>query len=252
MIVPVIFTYSKDGACAIEAAGALRDAGFDFVLAFEDSRNQLTLETLRGLAKVATVIQSNHPNPGGQFGIECLQGILNCHRKALTMAMADYVLKVDSDTVVRDASRIMRAAEDGVAAAAWTWHGWEFSGCCALISRSAVNHAVRLLANPPPWIGDRCPEDITIGRLAAEVGEVRRFPYDPAGGFCAGYRYGATTFEEYARRFDVVTFGNRHLLPGRDCEKRERVALTMARFRRVCAGGGSASADRGGEVSVSR
>jgi hypothetical protein len=229
VIVPVIFTYGKDGACAIEAAGALRDVGFDFVVVFEDMHHPVTDECRKALCKLAYVCQSDHPNPGGQFGIECLRGIVDCHLQVDSA----YVLKVDSDTIVRRVGRIKQAAVDGVAAAAWTWHGWEFSGCCALISRKTLLHAQKLLANPPAWIGERCPEDITIGRIAEEVGEVRRFPYNAEGGFAAGYRYGKTTLEEYARRFDVVTFGNRHLLPGRDCDKREKVAFTMSRFRRI-------------------
>lgn len=236
MIVPVIFTYSKDGPCAIEAAGALRDAGFDLVVVFEDSKNPLTLEVSREISKVAVVLQSSHPNPGGQYGIECLRGIVSCHRRALGVSRADYVLEVDSDTIVRRTDRILIAASAGVAAAAATWPGCPFAGCCALISRRAIHHAAKVLENPPAWIGERCPEDATIGRIAADVGEVRRFPYNAKGGFAAGYRYGETTLEEYAKRFDVVTFGNRHLIPGRDCERRERVAITMSRFRRISSG----------------
>lgn len=234
-VVPVIFTHAPDGPCSLESAAALREAGFADVFVFEDAAQPLAVETRKSMKRIATVMQSNHPNPGGQYGIDCLRGIMLCHSRVISMTGCTHVLKVDSDTVVNRADRILQAACDGVAAAGGTWHGWEFSGCCELVSVAAVHHVFGVLHNPPSWL-DRagCPEDITTGKIAASVGEVRRFAYDESGCFAAGYRYGVTPLAEHARRFDVVTFGNRHLLPGRDCEKRERVAQAMARFRREC------------------
>lgn len=231
-IVPVIFTYSLDGPCAIEAAGALRDSGFARVFVFEDAHRPLEPATRSAIAKHAVMLKSYHPNPGGQYGLECLKGIISCHARALDLSGADYVLEVDSDTIVHRTGRIIQAAKDGVSAAAMSWPGCSFAGCCALISKRTIHHAVKLLADPPPWIDrERCPEDSTIGKIADGVGTVVRWPYCESGGFGAGYRYGTTPLSEYARRFDVVTLGNRALIPGRPCEKRETVAVAMSRLR---------------------
>jgi hypothetical protein len=234
-IVPVIFTYSRDGACAAEAAGALKDAGFSDVVVFEDAHDPVSDAALEGIGKArAQIFASSHPNPGGQYGPECLRGIATCYRDVIAGTSADYVLKVDSDTIVVKTARLRAAAADGVAAAGWVWGGWEFGGCCALISRRAANEVLRVATEEN--LPCRCPEDVTTARIAARVGEVRRWPYNEQGGFGAGYRYGVTPLEEHARRFDMVTFGNRHLLAGSDCDRREKVALTMARFRRVLRG----------------
>ena len=234
-IVPVIFTYSRDGACAAEAAGALKEAGFDEVFVFADTNHHLTGEAMVAIRCTgARMLPSTHPNPGGQYGPECLRGIATCYREVIAATGADYVLKVDSDTIVVKTSRLRAAAADGVAAAGWVWGGWEFGGCCALISRRAANEVLRVATEEK--LPCRCPEDVTTARIAARVGDVRRWPYNEQGGFGAGYRYGITPLEEHARRFDMVTFGNRHLLAGSDCDRREKVALTMARFRRVLRG----------------
>jgi hypothetical protein len=63
-IVPVIFTYSKDGACAAEAAGALKEAGFGEVVVFEDARHPVSDSALEGIGKTgARILPSTHPNP---------------------------------------------------------------------------------------------------------------------------------------------------------------------------------------------
>lgn len=240
-IVPVIFTYSPDGPCALEAAGALVDAGFPVIYVAEDAFRPLLQETRAAMLDLGCrCMQTHHqPSKAGQYGRVVLTGIADTYGRIVEETGTDYLYKVDSDTIVNRTDRMREAAGAGVAAAGWAWLGWGFSGSCSLISRraaAAIREACYAAGPLPAGLSDAaCPEDLASATIARTVGDVWIWPYDPAGGYGAGYQYHHATIDlaEYARRFDCVTFGNRSMLEGTPCDRRAQVALTMAEYRRV-------------------
>ena len=240
-IVPIIFTYAADGPCALEAVGALFDAGFPVVYVAEDAFRPLLDETRYAAETLGAKFIPTHyqATNGGQYGRAVLAGIADAYAKVIEDTGADYVLKVDSDTVVAKTCRLRAAAAAGVAAAGWAWMGWEFSGCAALISATTVAELLRVCYGTEPLprgLADAdCPEDVATSVIARGVGEVLIWPWCIEGGYGSAYQYqhAKGPLEEYARRYDICTFGNRHLLPGTPCDQRAHVALTMAEYRRV-------------------
>lgn len=242
-IATVIFTFSCDHACAVQASESAFDAGLGPVWVFEDGASPLPGETAALLRTAGCRVERTaFPRMSNLRGVEAFRGMLDCYDRVLKFTGASHVLKLDSDTMVVSAARINKAANDDVALAAMRSDRYPFFGMAMLLSRRLVD-----------LIGDKVsgdggiegfdsrnfPEDIVTGTLATrfQCGEVRSWDYDPAGGFGAGYAYSEAKvgLDEYARRFDVVTFGNRHLIPGDEpsCTKRAKVAETMLEFRRI-------------------
>lgn len=236
MIPVVIFTFAGDGAAAMMAGKSAIAAGLGPVFIEIDGAKPLTPEMRAAMKRQGfRVRETMFPRNKGIRGIDCYRGLLGSYSYALRDTGASHVLKLDSDTLVFRADRIKQAVADDVAAASMRTDGYRFYGCAMVLSSRLVSG---IAAHVQRWKGipghrnHDLSEDIATGDMAdlLDIGEVRRWPFDPAGGYCAGWRYDDTPPEVYRERFDVVTFGNRHLLTGKDCERRDKVAETMARF----------------------
>ena len=227
-----------DSPCLLESVGAVLDLGVtpeDCFVAHspekpvsEDAQNILRSQGIRFLEHDYSMRKNAHD----------IQTIAKTELKALALANATHVLKIDSDTVIARMDTIKKAHMMNTMAMAWAWPGSYFAGCCSLFRRDALDY---LATTDFADLGGVFPgEDLAQHYLLT-----RRFGFDAIqhnwhsskGGFATGWFYDSSkrTLEEAARLFEVVTFGNRKKIPKErgGCSAREYVALTMARFRSV-------------------
>lgn len=241
MIHPVIFTHKPDSSCVVEAAGAAMEAGLKAPWIFNDSRDPLDDLTVFCLKQMGCTVRNftRKTTIAGQYGRDCAFGIAEAYNEVLNTTKDDYVIKLDSDTVVLKLDRYNKAVQDEVLAAGWAWEGWVYSGCSCLVSRRGVDRLMEFHLNNEPLprglSAEYCPSDVLEYAVLKTLELPRIWPYDEKGGFGAGYLYrnSRVTLAEYARRFDVVTFGQRYLLDGEPQSRREHVARTMSSFRSI-------------------
>ncbi len=241
MIHPIIFAYDLDASCTVEAAGAAIEAGFKPPWIFNDARRPVPVEVIGLLQQMGCTVRpfTRKTTVAGQYGRDCAFGLAEAYHEVLQASKDDYVMKLDCDTVVLRTGYYREAISWGVIAAGWAWEGWVYSGCCNLISQRGVK---RLLdfhrSNEPYPLGlsaDYCPSDVMEYAVLKTVERPHTWTYQEEGGFGAGYAYGnaKVSLKEYARRFDVVTFGQRYLLTGEEHERHEHVARTMSAYRSI-------------------
>lgn len=239
----VIFTFSCDHACTVFAARSALDAGLGPVFVEVDAASPIPVGTTDELRRLGCrVSETTFPRNGNIRGMESLKGLLATYRKVFSATGAAHLVKLDADTVVLRPDRLKQAAKDDVSCAAMSHGGTPFFGMCMMIASRLV-HTMEMLAKSQGQFAGfdngNFYEDIVTGTMSQRLrlGETRQWPFDPDGGFGAGYTYAHSKIHlsEYAERFDVITFGNRHLIPGdmSSCAKRDKVAETMLEFQRI-------------------
>lgn len=233
MIPVAIFTFGPDGLAAQMAGRSALQAGLGPVFAEVDSANPVTPEMRRNMENSGFLVTDTvFPRPLNLRGLTCFRGLLSSYRRIFAVTGATHILKLDSDTLIQRAGRIKQAVADDVCAASWATESYHFYGCAMVVSKRLVealeDHIIRW-GGLPGFGADDMSEDLAVGHMADRLGlgEVRRWNYDPAGGYLAGWQFDDKKRSIYKERFDVVTFGNRHLLKGRPCEQRDKVAQAM-------------------------
>ena len=159
------------------------------------------------------------------------------HQVALQgeLAGTDYVFQLDSDTMLTGLSYIKNAIAEDAVAMGWTWPGQRLAGCAWLIKTQACRDLEQAMATRHPCldgIPTRIASDILtshiLDRLFGDSATVRHW-FNSEGGFGKGWQYDPE-IDVGMERWEMITFGNRHLIKGvKKCERREIVALTMAR-----------------------
>ena len=236
MIPVVIFTFGPDGPAALLAARSAARAGLGPVFVEVDGVNPVSPEIVRDMeADGFNVSYTDFPTPFRLLGLDCFKGMLKSYFKIFTATGATHVFKLDSDTLVQDSHRIRDAVRDNVSAAASSNPDCHFYGCAMVVSRRLVysigTHIDRWDGMPGFANRDLC-EDLAFGHMSDKLnlGETRRWEYDPAGSYLAGWQFNPAKTDLYKTRFDVVTFGNRHLLTGEINERRGKVIGAMVQF----------------------
>lgn len=175
----------------------------------------------------------------GLCGISAYRGVLSSYMDVFHRTHATHLLRLDSDTIINRADKLHQAVADNVCAGAWTATVHNFYGCCCILSRRLIEGIISHLNQfngIPGQSNSVLVEDRATGEMAQalNLGEVRLWPYVREGGFGAGWQYhkANSDLREYHRRYDVITFGNRYLLPGTDCEARDQVGITMLDYVR--------------------
>ena len=154
----------------------------------------------------------------------------------------DYVLRIDSDTVLCNAQRINEAVRDEVPAMSWSWPGVALAGCCSLQRTGVASEMLMLMQQWGRCITPGTTGDNIIAYLLERFfGGHRKHYFDPTGGFGKAWRYDDKHDDarRFASSFDFVTFGNRFLacecdgkaIP--DCDAYDECAIAMAKFRGV-------------------
>lgn len=240
MIPVCIFTFDKDAPAALLTARRAMALGFTRVYLEVDAAHPFPPELRKAaVAEGFHYRLTSFVRHKNLLGVECFRGLLESYRFVLRDSGAAHLLKLDSDTLINRTDRLFQAVRDDVVAAAHadTGRNYHFYGCCCLLSARLVEYMAGVVAAFGAVPGHRngdMPEDKVTGELAdaSGMGEVRRWDLTLEGGFAAGWKYHKATvpMAEYHRRFDVVIFGNRCLLTGKDCEKRDKVFQTMLEF----------------------
>ncbi len=240
MIPVVIFTFDCDAVAASIAADAAVTAGFGPIYVFEDAARPLPTSVRRGMENAGYRIRTTRwPRIGNLRGIDTYFGLLDSYIQVFRETSAAQIVRLDSDTYIVKGDRLKEAVFDDVAAASLVSNAYVFYGCCCVLSArlvAGISAFVTRWGGIPGHDSATLAEDTATGHRARllRLGEVREWRHSNGGGFCAGYEYHRATvpLDEYARRFDVVTFGNRNLLEGSDCARRDMVAATMLEFHR--------------------
>jgi hypothetical protein len=236
----VIFTFDADAlAAAVAAASALR-AGLGPVFVFEDMAKPVPDGLRREMTAAGCRVRGTAwPRVGNLRGLHTYLGLLDTYVQVFRETGASHLVRLDSDTYIVRPHRLRQAVADDVAAASLVSAGYGFYGCCCVLSARVVAATLAFVTRwggVPGHDNASLGEDVATGHLARKLGlgEVREWHHCNEGGFCAGYEYhrASVPLSEYAHRFDVITFGNRNLLEGPDCARRDHVAATMLEFHR--------------------
>ena len=225
------FTYAKDALPLVQSVGAFRDAGGENVAIFDDAANPLPNSFIKEIAP-DLYEQTTFERRGNLIGWPCVFGILDCLEQACESFRAERILKIDSDTMVLDFGWVdINAPMTGFHITGEPY----LRGMAYHLALTAIWDIRRELNAGYRIKSAKVEEDTTITTeaLALYGSAVRRVNWNH--GRAGGWDYSGKTPVEKFLACDVVTFGNRRRITGCGCEdeKRERMALEMARFRRA-------------------
>lgn len=239
MIPVCIFTFELDGPAALMAAQSAKRAGLGPVFISVDAARPLAPALrLAMMAEGFRVREATFPRVLNLRGIDCYRGLIETYQWVLKESGATHLFRLDSDSLVNRAGRIKQAVADDVAAAALRTGEYPFYGYAMVLSKRVVDGIAGVIAKfgaIPGHRGNSMAEDHATGDMAGvlDLGEVRHWDYDPAGGYGAGWHFKAGAERMYYDRFDVVTFGNRTLLTGKDCARRDQVTAAMSQYLKI-------------------
>lgn len=206
----VIFTHPPDYVAAGLAARALRGLGVRPILAIDRKDPKLAVEG-------CTVVRTSAPRQGNLNGTAWVREALRTMHAA---GAADYVLKVDSDTIVRGLGWLEGPA--CAAAGVWVPAMSGMNGCCYALGTGFLDEMIRRADLLPE--SAHCPEDRTIGKLAAECGPVRYQTYGEPGCVFSAWLW-AEGMPKYGEdRSEVIVFNRENRVP------RDEQAAAMKRF----------------------
>lgn len=215
----------------------------------EDAEHPLPGDTKQTLQDDGVyLMQSKVPRNGNLNGLAWTREQLRCLDVCAENLGMDNLIKIDSDVVCRTLQRLTESlATDGIHNAGIYDEREERAPYCYGpvygLSVTAVRACLDALKELPPWAFDAniilprgAPEDHLTGRLIGHrLGTDCRamWRYEASGGLLAGWQYRADRqglqeihwIREYWRRFECVTFGNRHLIPSHKHARREVVRV---------------------------
>jgi hypothetical protein len=159
-MIAVIYTHLPDYLIAGTSARVLAAQGVRVFLAIEREAPAFACE-------FATVIRTNFDRRGNLNGRAFIAG----HLKLLSSLADgdDYVLKVDSDTLVTDAARLVEGRTEHAVGVFATGMGG-MQGCCYALRRESLPALCEAAGNLPA--GRFLMEDRAIGELAGSLGPV--------------------------------------------------------------------------------
>ncbi len=234
----VWFTYGLDGPPLLESVAAFRRAagpGWRVAIADED-RLPLAPETLAAAAP-DIYFRTSFPRGRSLVGWPCVFGMLATMQD---LAGEDGILKVDSDTLVLSLGWL-----DTTAPACGFMRGLHayLSGLAYWLSADAIRTIRASLASRLTEAAASVPEDqaITAEALWRHGLAARVHSWDT--GFVGSWQYTPGEPARCASK-SVITFGTRVLIEGKCAsQKRETMALQMARFRRSLTSTASGGSD---------
>lgn len=238
----VWFSHRPDFACLLQSARSVRPLAPEAALTvFVDPADPFTPEQSAALrAAGCRVFVSTRPHGGNLNGVEHLDRQLQALDRSATAA--DYVVKIDSDTVILSLNWLAEAIARAGGADRWPpAAGFQMKrpvcplcGPCYAL-RADVPRALRrhLAAHPRALdaLMPKVPEDFaTFTLLSACFPEANPALLDawPLGNSFAGFNYKSPPRSPNPYLFfEVVTFGNRRQLTGDDATRRSRAAEAM-------------------------
>lgn len=244
-MIVVTFTFRDDGPAAVQAARSVDKCGLRHYVV-EDAAAPLAREDREAIGNQgAVVLMSTYARGGNLNGEANLVGQMQTFAAVASMHQADtgkpvgWVIKLDSDTVLRRVDWLAAADPALEAAVAFQCGGNWFAGPCYAVAAQWLDRMdAYLRAGAPelaPLQAKRYPEDVTTAWLAAAVAGaagVRTIQGWPAGDGFAGWQYKPDVRPDDYWRYAAVSFGNRQQLPPQMpvAVKRLEAARAMARF----------------------
>ena len=226
----VWFSFGPDGPALIESVETFRETmGPDAQVAvFDEAANPLMDECL-AVVGPDLCRHTDFPRGSNLRGWPCLFGMLDSMVEACEHFEAPGCLKVDCDTLVLGKEWIDR---DAPLCGFLPGKSAHTSGMAYWMTHEAIATVKDSLAKRWRLDGWMAPEDQTISAEALWRYGPKCVLHDWNKGWAGGWYYGRVPEERY-ERCQVVTFGDRRLIPGKPCgnEARTEVAHTMARFR---------------------
>lgn len=224
----VWFSYSKDALALRESVGHWRSRKFGESVIFEDMNSPFDAHTR---LIVGTTVPTRWPRNHRMAGWPVIRNILESLATAAEMTGATHVVKIDSDTIVEmgdwfDPEAAMCGFGGGLA---------NFPvGACYAIRADVISEILGRITDPTRCLCPitQIPEDWTIATevaMAFPGGVKVRHRGEPGG--LAVWQYARKNGRE-VESAAAWTFGSRCQIPGCDGEKRERVAVTMATWRK--------------------
>lgn len=165
----VIFTWPKDYEMAGIAARALRNCGVRTYLAIDSKDPRVHIDG-------ASLVSTNFPRGGNLNGMDCMVGIVDT-LAAVAREEDDWVLKVDSDTLVHSLDWLWDVPTE--ATLAGTGHdpakndGRTLYGCCYAMRPSGIA-ALREQILHAGTRATKC-EDLMIGNAGQALGVLHRY-----------------------------------------------------------------------------
>ena len=234
-------TFHNDGPSMLESLGAVGDLGFPMdhcAVAVSTGKELNEQAAARVMESGAEIIPSRYYR---SLSIACARELLDLVSTHGERRGTSYVFQLDSDTLLLSTDSIVAAMQAGAAAMCWAWPGQRFAGCGWLIRTDVCRTLVQAIDDNHPAMHG-CPGRIgsdvltshLLDRLYPPEAVIRHW-HRPDGGYGRAWPYTEDADPiDFAGRSEIITFGNRFRIKGcRPCEKRERVALEMHRFRRA-------------------
>lgn len=182
-------------------------------------------------------------------GIECVRGMLDVFRRFGEKSEA--IFKIDDDVIIYKQNYINKFLSDNKILSLWSqryivnpgdekyiygsFYGMK-SGLIEEIIRE-VNHANSLeeyiarVVSTDNIVASYLPEDQTFSLMVSSATadyEKMLVPFVVGDGFFAGWQYKNKTYANAYRHYDIITFGNRGLVPSKNpTEIRNIIADTM-------------------------
>ena len=170
-----IFTYNKDKQCLIECLRALerqKKNGLDLdIYIFDDGRNPIQ-NPPSGYHYKKTYFNRN----GNLNGIQCAQGMLLEMVKVSRQSQCQYIMKVDSDMVIRDLKEFMSPLEQNIKSVIGFKLNDSMDYCAGVTYILPAEGLYKTLKEFVKWYREEnkpqnfhCPEDWAITRAVAKI-----------------------------------------------------------------------------------
>ncbi|WPX40109.1 hypothetical protein QET93_011255 [Akkermansia sp. N21116] len=241
MISFVWFSFEGDSACLVESVKSVRRVyGSDVpVCIFDDSKAPISADDLTTISP--SLYEKTEWDRGGNLrGGIAITGMIDCMRRAAEVTKADWVSKIDCDTIL-----IKPWLDDDLK---WAYQGTSWgseqlgAGLNYIMRKDVPARILKHIAGRPGIFKGECPEDNTIALLAATCFPGGLLIHDSAYGgknrLAAGWVYSKfrPSTPQDCMKFAAITFGNRYMMQDLPREKRnsqiarDRVAQTMRMF----------------------
>lgn len=201
MIPACIFTYSGDALPLRECVRGVIAAGLvPFV--FDDEESPLPRYMVEWIkSQDAQYHVTDFPRNGNLNGTECALGIVSCMIMAMNLSRERIALKIDSDTLILDASPFLTEST-GVCATSENRHT-PYGACYSLTMSAAMAAFVGLQGQSDPT----SPEDLTIWREVFRSNTAHTIhDFNPSGGAFSAVP--EIFHPADCLKFSVCTFGN--------------------------------------------
>lgn len=241
MIAFVWFTFEGDSACLVESVSSVRRVyGQDVpVCVFDDAKAPVSGDALERVRP--TLYERTRFDRGGNLnGGVAIAGMLDCMRRVAEITRADWVSKIDCDTVL-----IRRWLIDDLR---WAYQGTSWgteqlgAGLNYVLRKDVPGRLLQHIAGRPGLFKGKSPEDNSIALLTAVCCPGGLLIHDSGMGarhrLAAGWMYhqAMPSIPSECTRFSLVTFGSRYSMDDLTVEQqssqlaRDRVAETMSAF----------------------